>query len=61
MERREIERMRRFADQVHVVAQRADLLGEELVQPRIAQAQDQLRVVGNALLARREALQPVAP
>ena len=51
----------RVADQVHVVPQRADLVGEQRVEPRIAQALDQLRIVGDALLARREALQAVVP
>ena len=48
-----------LADQLDVVPQRGHLVGEELVEARIVQPFDHLGVVGDALLAGREALQAV--
>jgi hypothetical protein len=58
-ELREIERRACAAQEIDVVAKRFDLVREELGQPRVVDAFDDLRVLAAPLLARREAPQAI--
>ena len=60
-ERIQVERRARVAEQLHVVTQGQRLVGKQLVEPRIAQALDQLAVIAHPFLARRESEQAIPP
>ncbi len=56
---RELERVARAADQVHVMAKRVDLAREQAREPRVVESADHFGVVGDALAARCEPQQAI--